>query len=62
MRYVTAETKVEALKILVQMSESMNKLTEAMTLGDIDSCAKWNEQNLKANKELHKLLEKKEVS
>ncbi|AQY42339.1 hypothetical protein P4V72_18330 [Bacillus thuringiensis] len=62
MHYVTGETKIAAFKILVQMNENMNKLAEAMKIGDLDSCSEWNEKNLQANKELHRLLEKKEVS
>ncbi|MDA1850279.1 hypothetical protein PDL09_24225 [Bacillus cereus] len=62
MHYVTSETKMEALKILVEMNESMNKLAEAMSVGDLKSCAEWNEKNFQSNRELHKLLGEKEVS
>ncbi|PFL57742.1 hypothetical protein COJ27_29530 [Bacillus cereus] len=62
MHYVTGEAKIAAFKILVEMNESMNKLAEAITAGDLKSCTEWNEKNLQANKELHRLLERKEVS
>lgn len=62
MHYVTGEAKIAAFKILVEMNESMNKLAEAITAGDLNSCTEWNEKNLQANKELHRLLERKEVS
>ncbi|MGN4742431.1 hypothetical protein [Bacillus cereus group sp. MYBK227-1] len=62
MHYVTGEAKIAAFKILVEMNESMNKLAEAITTGDLNSCTEWNEKNLQANKELHRLLERKEVS
>ncbi|MDA2124500.1 hypothetical protein PDM82_26740 [Bacillus cereus] len=62
MHYVTGETRMAALKILIEMNESMNKLAEAMSVGDLKSCAEWNEKNLKSNRELHRLLETKEVS
>ncbi|MCZ6942593.1 hypothetical protein EJ131_19040 [Bacillus mycoides] len=62
MHYVTGEAKIAAFKILIEMNESMNKLAEAITVGDLKSCAEWNEKNFQSNRELHKLLEEKEVS
>ncbi|MGE7885376.1 hypothetical protein [Bacillus sp. NPDC094077] len=58
--YVTGETKIAVFKLLVRMNENMNKLTEAMQIGDLESCNKWNEKNLKVNHELHKLLQQKQ--
>lgn len=55
--YVTGETKIAVFKLLVRMNENMNKLTEAMQIGDLESFNKWNEKNLQANQELHKLLQ-----
>ncbi|HDR7367931.1 MULTISPECIES: hypothetical protein [Bacillus cereus group] len=57
--YVAGETKIAVFKLLVRMNENMNKLTEAMQIGDLESCNKWNEKNLQANQELHKLLQQK---
>nr|WP_088325917.1 hypothetical protein [Bacillus cereus] len=58
--YITGETKIAVFKLLVRMNENMNKLTEAMQIGDLESCNKWNKKNLQANQELHKLLQQKQ--
>ncbi|PFH81640.1 hypothetical protein COI81_28920 [Bacillus cereus] len=56
MNLVKAETQVSALKIILKMNESMNKITEALHSGDLEGCNIWNEKHLEANKQLEKLI------
>ncbi|HDR7795349.1 TPA: hypothetical protein QCY19_004020 [Bacillus luti] len=56
MNLVPAETQVNAMKLILKMNESMNKITEALQTGDLDSCNTWNEKHLEENKQLERLI------
>ncbi|MBE7107028.1 hypothetical protein FT637_29925 [Bacillus cereus] len=56
MNLVPAETQVNAMKLILKMNESMNKITEALQSGDLDSCNVWNEKHLEENKQLENLI------
>ncbi|MFE7378510.1 hypothetical protein ACFU6E_28570 [Bacillus cereus] len=64
MNLVTAENQVSALKIILKMNESMNKITEALHSGDLEVFNIWNEKHLEENKQLEKLIRdtRKDVS